>query len=86
LIVLGWVCLPRSKRSYLTGVANSQLSLRWFYNDNLLKVEKKRLLNKSVPKLNTINEKLLLLDIAGIIDSGRHFQHKKCPKIEGKMV
>jgi hypothetical protein len=39
-----------------------------------------------IPRLNAINENLLLLDIVDIIDSGRHFQHKKCPKIEGRIV
>jgi len=39
-----------------------------------------------IPKLNEINEKESLLDIVGIVDSDRHFQHKKYPKIEDRIV
>ena len=54
---------------------------------NIEKRQQNRLrLAWGIPRLNAINEKLLLLDIVGIIDSSHHFQHKKCPKIEGRMV
>jgi hypothetical protein len=57
------------------------------YLTNIEKCQQNRLrLAWCIPRLNAINENLLLLDIVGIIDSGRHFQHKKCPKIEGRIV
>ena len=57
------------------------------YLTNIEKSQQNRLrLAWCIPRLNAINENLLPIDIVGIIDSGRHFQCKKCPKIEGRIV
>lgn len=57
------------------------------YLTNIEKCQQNRLrLAWCIPRLNAINENLLPLDIVGIINSGRYFQCKKCPKIEGRIV